>query len=77
MGQTDKPLSNEEQDSIKNLTPIPGKAIVYIIRPTTYGFAVPMRLDCVPGWLSQCKLFYTILDSGEHEFKLLLKMRYT
>jgi uncharacterized protein DUF2846 len=63
------------KDSItKNLVPPPGKAIIYIVRPTIMAFAVPMRLDCDSfqvGWISAKTYLYTILDSGEHTLKSL------
>jgi hypothetical protein len=64
--------ARKQKDSItKNLAPLPGKALVYIVRPTIVGFAVPMRLDCDSfqvGWISAKTYLYTMLDPGEHVF---------
>jgi hypothetical protein len=71
-GQSAK-LSREENDSIaKNQVPIPGKAIVYIIRPGYLGAAIEMRLDCdsfFVGRINSKTYLFTILDSGDHIFK--------
>jgi hypothetical protein len=71
---TAKQMKKEKDSITRNLSPIPGKAIVYIVRPTIMGFAVPMRLDCDSfqvGWIGAKSFLYTILDSGEHTFKAL------
>lgn len=56
---------------VKNILPDPGKAVVYIVRPSIYAFAIPMRVDVDSfqvGWLPTKAFLYTILDAGEHNF---------
>jgi len=56
----------------KSLAPIQGKAIVYILRPSIFAYAVPMKLECdtfLVGWVAPKTYLYTILDSGAHLFK--------
>lgn len=61
------------QDSVaKNLKPVDGKAIVYIIRHGVMGAAIPFRLDCdsfLVGWVAAGTYLYTIIDPGSHVFK--------
>jgi hypothetical protein len=71
---TPKEARKEKDRLAKSLAPIDGKAIVYIVRPTIMGMAVPMRLDCDSfqvGWINARTYLYTILDPGEHSFKAL------
>ena len=67
--------ARKQKDSLaKNLIPLQGKAIVYIIRPNIMGMAISMRLDCdsfLVGWIQSRTYLYTILDPGEHTFKAL------
>jgi hypothetical protein len=64
--------TREQEDSIaKNMSPSPGKAVVYIIRPTIMAAAVEMRLDCdsfFVGWINPKTYLFTVLDSGDHTF---------
>ena len=56
----------------KNLAPLEGKAIVYIVRTGSMGMAIPFRLDCdslLVGWIAYKTYLYTVLDTGEHLFK--------
>jgi hypothetical protein len=72
--QIRKQLQKQKADSVKNLTPMEGKAIVYIVRPSIVGMAVMMRLDCDSfqvGWIGIKSFLYTILDSGQHIFKAM------
>jgi hypothetical protein len=61
-----------QDDSLaKNFTPSPGKAIVYIIRPSIMAAAIEMRLDCdsfFVGWINPKTYLFTVLDSGDHTF---------
>jgi hypothetical protein len=65
-------LTQKQKDSVAmNLAPIPGKAIVYIIRPSIEAFAIMMRLDVDSfqvGWIGIKSYLYTILDPGQHVF---------
>ena len=57
---------------VKALAPVDGKAIVYIMRPGTLGFALMMRLDCdsfLVGWVGVKSYLYTIIPPGDHVFK--------
>ncbi len=70
------PMTKEERKHLdtvaKSLTPIDGKAIVYIIRPSSMAFAIPFRLDCDTfnvGWVAAKTYLYTILDTGMHLFR--------
>jgi len=62
----------EQKDSIaKKLTPIEGKAIVYIIRPTSYAFLIKMNIECDSlhiGSTKAKKYVYTVLNPGKHTF---------
>jgi hypothetical protein len=67
-------LQKHKHIDIMNLTPDPGKAVVYFVRPGIMGFAVPMRVDCDSfqiGWISAKTFLYTMLDSGDHTFMSL------
>jgi hypothetical protein len=72
-----KPAKPAKQKKIRdpfNIVPPADKAVVYIIRPTIMGFAVPMRVDCDSfqvGWINAKTFLYTILDPGTHTFKCL------
>ena len=73
---SNKPNTKElrkEKDSIaKSLAPIPDKAIVYVMRTSLLGMAIPLKLDCDSfevGWIHSKTYLYTIIDPGEHIFK--------
>ncbi|HMG81396.1 MAG TPA: hypothetical protein VK559_00040 [Ferruginibacter sp.] len=79
-GNTDLPASpssskkerRSEDSAAKKFAPIQGKAIVYILRPSIYAYAVPMKLECdtfLVGWVAPKTYLYTILDSGTYLFK--------
>ena len=62
----------QNKDSIaKSLTPIGGKAIVYIVRPTGFGFLIRMKLYCdsifIGSTMAQ-NYVYLAVDSGKHIF---------
>jgi len=66
-----KQLRKQKDSIAKSLVPIPGKAIVYIVRPTIMAFAVSMQLDCdsfLVGWVNAKTYLYIILDPGDHLF---------
>jgi hypothetical protein len=72
--ETAKPAKPIKIRDPKNIVPPADKAVVYIIRPTIMGFAVPMRVDCDSfqvGWINAKTFLYTILDPGAHTFKCL------
>ncbi|HEY0299243.1 MAG TPA: DUF2846 domain-containing protein [Arachidicoccus sp.] len=60
------------KDSIaKCLTPIEGKSIVYIVRPSAMGAAIRMRVDCDSqriGANYAAQYIYTVLEPGNHTF---------
>jgi hypothetical protein len=66
-------MPHKQLDSaIRNLAPIPGKAIVYIVRPGIVAMAVMMRLDVDSfqvGWVGIKSYLFTVLDPGPHQFK--------
>ncbi|TDW95819.1 hypothetical protein [Dinghuibacter silviterrae] len=70
-------LPHKQLDStIKNLAPIPGKAIVYILRPDIHGALLKYRFDVdtfMMGWLGIRSYLYTILDPGVHVFKAIME----
>jgi hypothetical protein len=73
-GLTAKQMRMHKDSLAKSLVPIQNKAIVFIVRPSIMGMAIPFRLDCDSfqiGWIHAKTYLYTILDSGEHEFKAL------
>ena len=56
----------------KNLSPIEGKAIVYIVRPTVFGFAVRQEITCDNYLIGSTKgkqYLYTVLSPGKHIFR--------
>ena len=65
-------LTLQQKDSIaKNLTPIQGKAIVYIIRSTLLGAVIKMNIECNSihiGSTKAEKYIYTILEPRTHTF---------
>jgi hypothetical protein len=68
---TAKEAKKQKDNITKSLVPLPGKALVYIVRPTIMAFAVPMRLDCDSfqvGWINAKTYLYTMIDPGEHIF---------
>jgi hypothetical protein len=75
-----KELRKERDDSIRNLTPIPGKSIVYVVRKSLYGMAIPLKLDCDSfevGWIHSKTYMFTIVDPGEHIFKATSENEFT
>ncbi len=61
----------QKDSAAKSLTPIEGKAIVYILRPTSFGAIVEMGIDCDGAHIGSThaqKYVYTILDPGKHNF---------
>ena len=54
-----------------NIAPEAGKSLVYIARPTTFGFAVPMNVECdgkVIGTNMGKNFIYCTAEPGEHIF---------
>ena len=71
---TPKQARKEKDSILKNTPPPDGNAVVFILRPSTLGFAISMRLDCdsfLVGWVAAKTYLYTVLDSGDHIFKAL------
>ena len=64
--------SLEQKDSIaKNLTQIGGKAIVYVLRPSSFGALIRQDINCDNVFVGSTKsrqYVYTVLDSGVHTF---------
>ena len=65
-------LSLAQQDSVaKSLSPITDKAIVYVIRPTAYGFAIRMDVNCDTTYIGTTgakSYIYTVLPPGKYTF---------
>jgi hypothetical protein len=61
-----------QKDSIgKNPTPIDGKAIVYIIRSSSFGALIKMNVDCDSVHIGSTKAkryIYTVITPGKHSF---------
>jgi hypothetical protein len=77
---TTKELRKEKDSFAKSLTPIPDKAIVYIMRTSLFGMAIPLKLDCDSfevGWIQSKTYLFTIIDPGEHVFKASSENEYT
>jgi len=75
-----KELRKDRDDSIRNLTPIPGKSIIYVIRKSLFGMAIPLKLDCDSfevGWIHSKTYMFTIVDPGEHIFKASSENEFT
>jgi len=62
----------QQQDSIaKSLVSIQDKAIVYVLRPTSYGFAIRMDVSCDTSYIGTTgakSYIYTILSPGKYTF---------
>ncbi len=71
----------KEQDSFaKNLAPIPNKSIVYFVRISLFGMAIPLKLDCDSfevGWIHSKTYLFTIVNPGEHIFKASSENEFT
>ena len=65
-------LTLQQQDSIaKSLAPVPNKAIVYIVRPTSFGFAIRMDINCDSTYIGTTgpkSYIYTVLSPGTYTF---------
>jgi len=65
-------LASEEADiTARRLTPPDGKALVYIVRPSAFGFAIKMKIHLDGKFIGSTKggrYLYSILDPGEHIF---------
>ena len=61
-----------DKDSIaKQLMPIEGKAIVYIIRTSSFGVLIKMDIECDSLYIGSTyatQYLYTIHDPGLHQF---------
>lgn len=76
--QSETPKTNNFQqttthadDAIRNLNPIEGKAIVYVIRSSLLGALVKIGVECDDQNIGATKAkqyVYVILDPGEHTF---------
>ena len=69
------------QDEIaKNLQPVDGKAIVYIVRPSSLGSLIKMGVDCDGQRIGSTKskqYLYTIVNPGSHTFSSKAENRST
>jgi|GEM_PF-2132229 len=75
-----KEMRKEKDDFAKNLTPIPDKSIVYIVRTSLFGMAIPLKLDCDSfevGWIHSKTYLFTILNPGDHVFKASSENEFT
>ena len=65
-------ITLEQKDIIaRNLDPMPGKAIVYVIRHSGYAFLVTMEIGCDSSHIGSVgaeEYVYTVLDPGKHTF---------
>ena len=61
-------ITLEQKDIIaRNLDPMPGKAIVYVIRHSGYAFLVTMEIGCDSSHIGSVgaeEYVYTVLDPG-------------
>jgi hypothetical protein len=64
--------SLEQKDSIaKNISPIQNKAIVFVIRPTAFAFAIRMDVSCDTTYIGTTgpkSFLYTVLSPGSYTF---------
>jgi hypothetical protein len=77
---TAKELRKERDSHAKNLTPIPDKSIVFVVRTSFFGMAIPLKLDCDSfevGWIHSKTYLFTILNPGEHVFKASSENEFT
>ena len=77
---TKKELRKERDNFAKSLAPIPDKAIIFIVRTSLFGMAIPLKLDCDSfevGWIHSKTYLFTIVDSGEHVFKASSENEFT
>ncbi len=62
----------KQKDSVaKSLSPVQGKAIVYLLRPTDFGAIVKMNIDCDDihiGSTTAERYVYTLVNPGTHVF---------
>jgi len=75
---TSQPAGEQKSDSVpvtdsvaKNLTPVEGKAIVYILRPSSMGTLIKIKIECNDRRIGSTKgkqYIYTMLDPGRHTF---------
>ena len=65
-------LTLQQQDSIaKSLVPIQDKAVVFVIRPTAYAFAIRMDVKCDSVYIGTTgpkSYIYTVLSPGTYTF---------
>ena len=69
---TAKEIRKEKDSIAKNLSAMPDKSIVYIVRTGYFGMAIPLKLDCDSfevGWIHSKTYLFTIVNPGEHIFK--------
>lgn len=66
-------LTTAELVSVKNQNPPDGKALIYIVRPSSYfGAAIKFRVSCDNNSIGSTmggQFIYTIVQPGRHEFK--------
>lgn len=63
--------SIEADNYARKLVVPEGKALVYIVRPNTLGFAIKFRVYCDGKYIGTTggrNYIYTILDAGKHKF---------
>ena len=64
--------SEDEDQKAKAMTPPADKALVYVYRPSSAGFAVRMEITCDGQTLGSTKgkrYIYALLDPGQHTLK--------
>lgn len=75
-----KELRKEKDSFAKSLSSIPDKSIVYIVRTSLFGMAIPLKLDCDSfevGWIHSKTYLFTILNPGDHIFKASSENEFT
>jgi hypothetical protein len=61
----------DTDSTLKNLKPVEGKALVYLIRPSTIAFAIDFYSICddiALGSIGAKKYLYAMIDPGKHTF---------
>jgi hypothetical protein len=64
-------ISSDNLAAIKTMQPPAGKALLYVVRPQTYGLALHFTVLCDDkkiGELSAKRFIYIVLDPGTHHF---------
>lgn len=71
LGCSTTKMASRDLESLKTQTPPPNKALVYVVRPSSYGYAVSMSVSCNNmdlGSTSGKRFIYAFLDTGLYRF---------